>query len=168
MTLAKANDYEKIGTNLYRKGSICVSALATTVLGVFVTNYVATGTSTNYIEGIPDIAISVFASIVAIIGIIVFVYQIISVFTNKIIFSPYGIEINRFRKKINIPTQDVIRIDGIRERVLGTPTENRSVFTIITNTKTYEVDSHEFWGLRKAVLHWVQTNTEKKERDDEN
>jgi hypothetical protein len=116
-------------------GSVALLALAAIILSVFVAY--SLGDSDIHIDGIPDFAIYVIAGLIAICGLLVFIYQIISIFTNKMIFTPEGIEIRKFLKTINIATTDVIRVDGVRERVIGTASQNRSVFKFVTNTKTY-------------------------------
>ena len=156
--LSNENNYKKLRANWFRKGSVALTALVVVFLSVFVLYSIMNSDSSGLIGGIPDIVVYVFIGLLVLCGSLVFCYQVITIFTNKMVLSQDGIEIKRFFKRINIPRADVIRIDVVRERVWGMITQNRTMFKIITNTKTYEVDSHEFFGLKLSVTQWTQKN----------
>ena len=165
----KEKDCKKLNANWFRKGGMALTALAVVTICLFFVYLIVDSGKSNYIDGIPDIVIHIFISVAALCGVLVFLYQLISIFTNKMILSQNGIEIKRLFSRVNVLKDDVIRIDGIYERVIGAPTKNRSIFKIITNKKTYEVNSHEFFGLKQAVSQWVQKNmaAEKGAQNDE-
>ena len=157
------NNYKKLGANWFRKGGVALTALAAVALAAFVFYSMMNSDSSGLIDKIPDTAVYTVIGLVALCGSLVFCYQIITIATNKMILSQDGIEIKKVFKRINIPKADVIRIDIIRERVIGALSQNRTVFKIITNTKTYEVNSHEFWGLKRAIPQWIGKNIDKEE-----
>ena len=157
------NNYKKLGANWFRKGGVALTALAAVALAAFVFYSMMNSDSSGLIDKIPDTAVYTVIGLVALCGSLVFCYQIITIATNKMILSQDGIEIKKVFKRINIPKADVIRIDIIRERVIGALSQNRTVFKIITNTKTYEVNSHEFWGLKRAIPQWIDKNIDKEE-----
>ena len=163
--MLKEKTHKKLVANWLRKGSIALIALATVVLCMFVFYSIMSRGSSDEIGGAPNMVMYLFIGVVALGGVLVLCLQIISIFTNKMILSPSGIEIKRIFKQLNIPKDDIIRIDGIHERVVGEPTQSRSVFKIVTHKKTYEVNSHEFLGLKKAIQQWAQKNMVKEESE---
>ena len=148
----------KLIANYFHKSSIALTALAATFLSIFVFYSSLSSSQSTIINGIPNIIIYLGISLIILIAVTIFCYQSITIFTNKMILSADEIIIKRFFKTINISTCDIIRIDSIHERVIGSWSQNRSIFKIITNTKTYEVDSHEFFGLKRAILKWSEEN----------
>ena len=156
--MSKEKNYKRLGANWFRKGGVALTALAAIVLCVFVFYTMLNSDSDNFIAQVPDGAIYAGIGLLALCSCLVFCYQLFSIFTNKMVFTEDGIEIKRLFKHIQVSRSDIIRIDGVHEHVTGAPTQNRSVFKIITNTKTYEVNSHEFFGLKKAVLQWAEKN----------
>ena len=159
---------KKIYANWFRKGSMALTALVAAIVCVYLYYAITSNDMRGIIEGIPDVVIFILIDLVFLGGVLVAVYQLFSIVVNRMVLSPEGIEIRKFlRSIVTIPTEDVIRVDGVRETVIGNSRQNRTVYKIITNTKTYEVNSHEFFGLRKAMHQWMQENM-KEERGEEN
>ena len=152
----KEKDYKKINANWLRKIGFVFTTLAAVILSAFVLYSSLKRGAKPLITGIPNTAMyTLFGALMLCNAIALFV-QALSIIKNKIILSEAGIEIKKLLKNTFIPTADIIRIDNDYERLIGMPTQNRHVFKIITNTKTYEINSHEFLGLRKALSTWVQ------------
>lgn len=157
----KDRECKKLRANWFRKGGAMLTALAVTALAVFVFYSIGNNGSEPLIDGIPNIIIYLATVLVALCGIAVFFWQFLSILFSKMLLSGAGIEIWRFPRRIHIRKDDVIRIDGVHERVMGAITQNRTVIKIITNAKTYEVNSHEYFGLSPAIRQWAQQNITK-------
>lgn len=151
-------NYKKLNANWIRKGSVAFTALIVIIFTGLILHLILKTNSEYIINGIPNIILYSFIFIILLCGLLVFLYQVISIFTNKMLFTQNGIEIKRFREQINIQKNDILRIETIYERILGKSTQNRNVFKIITNLKTYEVNSHEFFGLKQAIQDWQEKN----------
>ena len=132
------------------------TALAAVVLSVFIFYSTYTKGSESIVSGAPRNLVFIASGSAAIIGAVAFFGQIMSILKSKVVLSVDGIEIQRLFKRTLIPIDKIIRVDGIFEKAMGMPTQNRSVFKIITNIKTYEVNNHEFLGLRKALAQWQE------------
>ena len=165
--MSKEKTSKKLHANWFRKGGIALTAIAAVVVCLYLLYAISIDTHNtgNIVDGIPNIVVYIIIWAVAVIGVLTFFYQAISLFINKMVLNQDGIEIKRFLKRVSIAKSDIIRVDGIHERVIGAPTKNRTVFKIITNTKTYEINSHEFSGLRRAMSNWVQGNMTTEEKD---
>ena len=159
---------KKIYANWFRKGSMALTALVTAIVCVYLYYAITGNDMKGIIEGIPDVVIFILIDLVFLGGVLVAVYQLFSIIVNRMTLSPKGIEIRKFLSPIvTIPIEDVIRVDGVYERVIGNVRKNRTVYKILTNTKTYEVNSHEFFGLRKTMHQWALENMKEERRNDD-
>ena len=154
--MPKEKGLEKLSANWLRKGGVALTALAATVFFSIILHIALRGDIHSPVDAIPDMAMYVGMAVIALCAAAVFCYQFLCILTDKIILSRDGIEIKRFFKRIRIPQEDIIRIDGVHERVMGAASQNRTVIKIVTTAKTYEVTSHEFFGLKRAITSWVQ------------
>jgi hypothetical protein len=155
-TLENKPYYKKLSANWVRRIGFVVTTLATVVLSVFIFYSTYTKGSESIVSGTPRNVVYIASGVAALIGAIAFFGQITSILKSKFILSAEGIEIKRLFRSTVIPIDKIIRVDGIFEKAMGMPTQNRSVFKIITNLKTYEVNSYEFLGLRKALAQWQE------------
>jgi len=152
------NSYRKLSANWFRKSGYALTSLAIITTCIYFIYAIINAEKIEIIEGLPDFVIYIFLGVFAVLGFLVLFYQLITIFSNKMILNSNGIEIKRLFNYVFIPTKDVIRIDGIHEKIVGNSFQNRTVFKIITNTKTIEVNSHEFFGLQNAIRQWIQIN----------
>ena len=153
-----SNNHKTLRANWYRKGSILLMALAAVVLATFVLYFIRYFDSKHFVNKVPDFLVYIFIFLVTLCGTLVFFYQVLTILTNKMVLSPSGIEIKKFFKTSSIPIDDIIKIDIIREEVLGKFFQNRTVVNIITTRKTYEVNSHEFMWLESVISQWAEEN----------
>ena len=158
MALSVETTQKRLGANWFRKGGAAFTALAVVVLAAFVWYAISNNGPGRLAEPVPNSILYAGLGLAALCGCLAFVYQVLSIFMNEIVLSNEGIEIKRLFNRVWVAKGDVIRITGIRERAMGAPSQNRNVYKIVTNSKTHEVNTHEFFGLTKAIRQWVQQN----------
>lgn len=135
--------------NFFRKGKLLLGGLAVAAFTGLL--FFVMEESDWQIASLPAWAPKAIIGSIALVAAIVFLYGLLSVLLNKVMISQNAITVRKVFKSYTIPTSDILRVDIRKQQVIGKPTMGRAWYTIITNAKSYELDSYDFRRLDAAM-----------------
>jgi len=157
---------KKLVTNFYRYGKILVISMLVAAFCYFITGYAMVDNRYQQYEGLIWLGRWVALGVSGLFA----MYTLISFFVNRAVFGTDSFKYRTIIKNYKIKYAEIMDIDGVKNTTYKRGTLLRTVkytFKVTTKTGIYKLNSHEFWGLAKAMGQ-LHENLHKDEGENEN
>lgn len=109
------------------------------------------------LDGLPEWVFPAFLAVVFTGGILSFLYGLFSILMNRVVVGNDTISVRILFQHYEIPVQDIIRVQTRSQRAVGSPMSYRKWYTIITDAKSYELDSYDIARLDNVLAPWIDS-----------